>query len=240
MNTTARRSAKEIYTEQIVELQNKFNSLKGEAPVGEDFIAGFGTWKMYELKEKVESLKKQLEDFDLKKEIEAYFAGEGKGLYAKMQKCMSADEKSMERMLKKLDKLAKSVIKGTHWEIDTTDMGYDYARITLCNKDEEGQKVFGSQVELRYKAEYNEEGAVNGELHCNTGSMGDFEVLTEDANSRAQYYIALGQLLANKELMQKVADESKAMLEVYRKARRSYWKCSSVLENPFKNKIEEE
>jgi len=239
MKATTRRSAKEIYTEQIVERMNKLNSLKGKEQVNEEYIASLASYKMYELKEMVESLDGQLSAFDLKKEVEAYFADEGKKLHAKILKLMASNNKAIERMFKKLDKLAMSVIKGTPWKIDRTDMGYDYAKIVLCMKDGE-EKVFGSDVELSYRAKWNEENVVDGELLCNVGTMGDFNVQAEEANSRAQYFILLGQLLANKELMQRVADESKSILEAYDKAKRSQWNCERVLANPFTNKLKEE
>lgn len=193
-------------------LQNQINALSGNEQT--DIEAYTQSWqfhdeaqrgKEYELKERVEMLKRSLDKTKREMEIQAkadafYATAEGQVFRTETEERIKRgrqDWQALEHdtMVAIEAKLFEAL--GKDWSI--ISYSPTNLRFGVRAKSGDRQFVFGQEVEIYYDP-HKRWNSDEERFEMNFGSCGSFDILDTSAESFAAFHIGVGLLLANKEL----------------------------------------
>ncbi|MBR6031337.1 MAG: hypothetical protein IKP36_05170 [Bacteroidaceae bacterium] len=238
MATTERRSAREIRLQAIVELQNELNSLFGEEPVNEqEYIAKYSEYKLHELGTVKEGLVQQIEKKKHQNKVDAYFAGEGKELFAKLESRKATILKNLKDIQDRLCEKAEQSFADTVWHVCYAGVSYGNACVRIVLKDESGKEIFGTELTITYSESIFSKG--KEEFTTNVGTCGSNEILDDSYGSRTFFYIQLGKLFQRKDMLETLRAEMKRLVESFHKNNHNLHNVESVLADPFTKELEE-
>ncbi|MBQ8709408.1 MAG: hypothetical protein IJ550_02335 [Bacteroidaceae bacterium] len=232
---TTRRAAREIRLESVVALQNELNQLKGEAPVAEDWVRRFVDYKLCEIGSFKESLIKEIEKTKLAQKVEAYFAGEGKALKEELETRKAAFREEYKAIKAAIQTLAEESFANTVWTVKHTSVASYEARIEIGLVNEDGSRIFGTEFEIKYSKWWKE----NAEFSTNIGTCGGQDLLDDSFGSRTFFYIQLGELLKNKELLQNIKNTMESLTEQLKAAEKVMNRIELVEADPFTYSLDE-
>lgn len=210
---------KEELVREIYAVKNQINELNGKEQIDltdrrvigrmdEEAYRG----KKYKLEEELENIQKEYARLVVKKEQEekvaAFFATpEGQILKAELEAGTEAkieEWKSFEAQVRANLEEAIQHYLGDHWGVKSMNKGY--ANISVIDKEkstpERREFYFGQDIDLRYESRsWMSGGTERFESGC--GSCGSFNMEGgQSIGERAMFYVGIGQLYANSELVQ--------------------------------------
>lgn len=238
MATKERRTAREIRLEAIVELQNELNKLTGMEPVNESYLLQYEDYKLYELGAVKESLAKQIEHAKHQNKVDAFYAGEGKELFAEIERRKEAIRQNFKSIEDRMSELAENYFAGTPWHVTYKRVSYGQAIISTVLHNEEGKELFGTDIEIRY--ERNSYRRNNERFTTNIGTCGSNDILDDSIGSRTFFYIQVGEFLKNQSKLKVLRDELSKLVDEYKETDSKWHHVQNVLANPFTKTLEDE
>ena len=230
---------KETLYSQKHELYNQLRALQGldavEMPTGYHYNEAIKNARVYDLEEDIEKLQAAIQGQTKENEIKArteefYATPEGQAykdsLNRQLDLCYTTQEKLTEEQLHNLNALIQNVL-GERWAVkrmSTTSV--DFGR----RKADDSDYIFGSAIEIRADISYFGEGE---RFETNVGTMGSFDLQSEDPNSRRQFYIDLGTLLADTAAL----DRIKQLIFMYRHQMDSNQESARTLHKKIANPL---
>lgn len=243
MNTT-NLTKKEALLVKTYELQNELNVLEGKEP-RYNVEAMVGGWKFQkavkearvaDLEQSIENytrmIEKQKIENEKKARIEEYYATpEGAERRGELQGRMNILEAKFDIYGDAAKIMFDYWVKhflGEYWAVKRVYPGSVSFGIWDAEKAE---FVFGSEIEVSYdKYDYWKKGE---KFETNVGSMGTFDILDTQANTRARFYIDLGRFLMDKEKLEELKTMCFAYTDRIEELRAEYKAVRDELDNPL-------
>lgn len=229
---TPRRSAREMRIESIVALQNELNQLKGEPPVSDDYIRYYDDYKLYELGDVKSRLLAEIEETRLQQRVAVFFAGEGKELKEEIEARKEDVKESFKNIIEAVKTLAQQSFANTAWTVTRTVIDGYGAAIDIDMIQKDGKHIFGTEIRISYKRNLWRNEA-EAEFSTNVGTCGKNDLLDDSFGSRTFFYIQLGELLKNKELLNSIKDTLDKLTSKYREAEEERHLIEKVERDPF-------
>ena len=202
---------KENLLVEIYNLRNQIAVVKGDNQENIDelvqsykFRDEAAGWKEYELKLRIEELKKSLEKAKVEAAQQAaadafYATEEGQAFKRECQEkrallCIEFDE-TESRTLLDLQTMVSTAL-GAQWQVGRLSTTY----VELAVVDADNKPIFGQSVSIYYEKRC----WLGGErFQINVGTCGCHDLLPEErTRSMAEFYIGIGKLHANTELLE--------------------------------------
>ena len=202
---------KEKLLVEIYNLRNQIAVVKGDNQENIDelvqsykFRDEAAGWKEYELKLRIEELKKSLEKAKVEAAQQAaadafYATEEGQAFKRECQEkrallCIEFDE-TESRTLLDLQTMVSTAL-GAQWQVGRLSTTY----VELAVVDADNKPIFGQSVSIYYEKRC----WLGGErFQINVGTCGCHDLLPEErTRSMAEFYIGIGKLHANTELLE--------------------------------------
>lgn len=206
---------KENLLKEVYNLRNKIAEVKGDDQVNIDelvqsykFRDEAAGWKEYELKLRIEELTKSLEKAKVEATQQAaadafYATEEGQAFKRECGEkrallCIEFDE-TESRTLLDLQTMVSTAL-GAQWQVGRLSTTY----VELAVVDAENKPIFGQSVSIYYEKKC----WLGGErFQINVGTCGCHDLLPEERSlSMAEFYIGIGKLHANTELLERIKD----------------------------------
>ena len=201
---------------EIYNLRNQIAEIKGNKIVNIDefnqtrkFRDEAAEWKEFELKLRIEQLKVNLAQAKTEAEQQAaadafYATEEGQAFKRECEEKRALlyieFENNENATLLSLDIQAKAAL-GAQWKVDRLSTTY----MELAVTDENNKKIFGQSVSIHFEKERWGDGKQRFEI--NVGTCGSHELLPADrTRTMAEFYIGIGKLHANTELLETIKD----------------------------------
>ena len=201
---------------EIYNLRNQIAEIKGNKIVNIDefsqtrkFRDEAAEWKEFELKLRIEELKKNL----VKVQIEAKQQAAADAFYATEEGKAFKQECDEKRLLLCFEhsnvenstlielEIAISNALGAQWRVGNLSTSY----VELAVVDADNKKIFGQSVSIHFEKERWGDGQQRFEI--NVGTCGSHELLPADrTRTMAEFYIGIGKLHANIELLEQMRD----------------------------------
>ena len=206
---------KENLLVEIYNLRNQISEIKGNALVNIDefsqtrkFRDEAAEWKEFELKLRIEELKKNLVKVQIEAKQQAaadafYATDEGKAF---KQECdekrllLCFEHSNVENSTLIELEIAISNALGAQWRVGNLSTSY----VELAVVDADNKKIFGQSVSIYYERKC----WLGGErFQINVGTCGSHDLLPEERGyTMADFYIGIGKLHANQELLETIKD----------------------------------
>lgn len=202
---------KENLLKEVYNLRNQIAEVKGNDQVNIDelvqsykFRDEAAGWKEYELKLRIEELTKSLEKAKVEAAQQAaadafYATEEGQAFKRECGEkrallCIEFDE-TESRTLLDLQTMVSTAL-GTQWQVGRLSTTY----VELAVVDADNKPIFGQSVSIYYEKRC----WLGGErFQINVGTCGSHDLLPEErTRSMAEFYIGIGKLHANTELLE--------------------------------------
>ena len=204
---------KENLLKEVYNLRNQIAKVKGNDIVNIDelvqsykFRDEAADWKEYELKLRIEELTKSLEKAKVEAAQQAaadafYATEEGQAFKRECQEkrdMLAIEFDSAESATLKLLESHIQVTLGEQWRVGRLSTTY----VELAVVDTENKPIFGQSVSIYYEKKC----WLGGErFQINVGTCGNHDLLPEErTRSMAEFYIGIGKLHANTELLDKM------------------------------------
>ena len=201
---------------EIYNLRNQIAEIKGNKIVNIDefsqtrkFRDEAADWKEIELKLRIEELKKNLEKAKVEAAQQAaadafYATEEGQAFKRECEEKRALlyieFENNENATLLSLDIQVKAAL-GAQWKVDRLSTTY----MELAVTDESNKKILGQSVSIHFEKERWGDGQQRFEI--NVGTCGSHDLLPEERGyTMADFYIGIGKLHANTELLETIKD----------------------------------
>ena len=206
---------KEKLVMEIAEVRYELRTLKGqEAVMPEDYYNSHmyqlevKTNKVYELEEQLKGLKESLEkaklDTQIKERTEAYYATEqGQAFKRECEEkriLLGNEYDCAESATLELIESHLQATLGKQWRANRLSTSY----VELAVVDADNKPIFGQSVSIYYEKKC----WLSGErFQINVGTCGSHDLLPEERGyTMADFYIGIGKLHANTELLETIKD----------------------------------
>ena len=200
---------------EIYNLRNQISEIKGNSLVNIDefsqtrkFRDEAAEWKEFELKLRIEELKKNLVKVQIEAKQQAaadafYATDEGKAF---KQECdekrllLCFEHSNVENSTLIELEIAISKALGAQWRVGNLSTSY----VELAVVDADNKKIFGQSVSIYYEKKC----WLGGErFQINVGTCGSHDLLPEERGyTMADFYIGIGKLHANQQLLETIKD----------------------------------
>lgn len=196
---------------EIYNIRNQISEIKGNTIVNIEefsqtrkFRDEAAEWKEFELKLRIEELKKNLDKAKVEAEQQAaadtfYATEEGQTFRRECGEkrallCIEFDE-TESRTLLDLQTMVSTAL-GAQWQVGRLSTTY----VELAVVDAENKPIFGQSVSIYYEKKC----WLGGErFQINVGTCGNHDLLPEERSlSMAEFYIGIGRIHANTELLE--------------------------------------
>ena len=196
---------------EIYNLRNQIAEIKGNTIVNIEefsqtrkFRDEAAEWKEFELKLRIEELKKGLEKAKVEAVQHAFYATEeGKAFKQECDEkrallCIEYDNAESSTLIN-LQMLINTAL-GAQWQVGRLSTSY----VELAVVDAENKPIFGQSVSIYYEKKC----WLGGErFQINVGTCGSHDLLPEERGyTMADFYIGIGKLHANTELLETIKD----------------------------------
>ena len=238
---------KEKWAEAIWNKKNEVRIAKGEEPKTDELDRSYfihensrRDTKIADLERWYNSLKKELAAIDLKKKVDAYWAGEGASRKAQLE----SDRESLKELVKSERKLYKERIDdilygilGEGWKM-AAHSNESYIEIGMVDTEKPDYFVFGNTIDIHHDPKHwvgieDHKPVYEEEFTFNVGSTGSFPVLKEDADRRAEFYTALGKLISERMALEGIKSEMGRFRAVIENIYEKRVAIDKELENPL-------
>ena len=226
---------------EIYNLRNQIAEIKGNKIVNIDefsqtrkFRDEAAEWKEFELKLRIEELKKNL----VKVQIEAKQQAAADAFYATEEGKAFKQECDEKRLLLCFEhsnvenstlielEIAISNALGAQWRVGNLSTSY----VELAVVDADNKKIFGQSVSIYYERKC----WLGGErFQINVGTCGSHDLLPADrTRSMAEFYIGIGKLHANIELLEGIRNTLFGYAEKIANIQKEVHELDELVKNP--------
>ena len=226
---------------EIYNLRNQIAEIKGNKIVNIDefsqtrkFRDEASEWKKIELKLRIEQLKANLAQAKTEAEQQAaadafYATEEGQAFKRECEEKRALlyieFENNENATLLSLDIQVKAAL-GAQWKVDRLSTTY----MELAVTDENNKKIFGQSVSIYYEKKC----WLGGErFQINVGTCGSHDLLPEERGyTMAEFYIGIGKLHANIELLEQMRDTLFGYAEKEANIQKEVRELDELIKNP--------
>ncbi|MDL2319807.1 hypothetical protein LJC45_01600 [Alistipes sp. OttesenSCG-928-B03] len=214
---------KEELVREIYKVKNRINELNGKELIDLTDRRLIGKMddeayrgKKYKLEEELESIQKQYDRLVAQKEQDEktaafYATAEGQILKAGLESDIEAKIEEWKTFEIQVRANLEEVIQhylGSHWGVKSMNKGYASIAVIDADKStpERREFFFGQDIDIRYESRnWLSGGTERFESSC--GSCGSFDMTGgQTIGERAMFYVGIGQLYANPELIQAIKE----------------------------------
>ena len=227
---------------EIYNLRNQIAEIKGNKIVNIDefsqtrkFRDEAAEWKEFELKLRIEELKKNLVKVQIEAKLQAaadafYATEEGKAF---KQECdekrllLCFEHSNVENSTLIELEIAISNALGAQWIVGNLSTNY----VELAVVDADNKKIFGQSVSVHF--EKNRWGDGQQRFEINVGTCGSHDLLPADrTRSMAEFYIGIGKLHANIELLEGIRNTLFGHAEKIANIQKEVRELDELVKNP--------
>ena len=227
---------------EIYNLRNQISEIKGNKIVNIEefsqtrkFRDEAADWKEFELKLRIEQLKKNLENAKVEAAQQAaadafYATEEGKAF---KQECdekrllLCFEHSNVENSTLIELEIAISNALGAQWRVGNLSTSY----VELAVVDADNKKIFGQSVSIHF--EKSRWGDRQPRFEINVGTCGSHDLLPADrTRSMAEFYIGIGKLHANIELLEGIHNTLFGYAEKIANIQKEVRELDELVKNP--------